>query len=104
MKTKEVLNLNRSNDRIILGIYIFWIVINLVFLIVGFTTGSEFYHKGFFPFTGYLGSQIGLNSYDGSEFLFYAIVPVLIFVGLKLISPLANDQKDSSDESSSKVE
>lgn len=63
----------------IIGIYIVWMTLNL--LIALFTEQPFFeYDEDFAPFSR------GLKDYDFSEFVFYTIVPVLLFVAYKLIN------------------
>ena len=63
----------------IVGIYIVWVTLN--FLIALFTEQSFFeYDEDFAPFSR------GFIDYDFSEFVFYTIIPVLLFVAYKLIN------------------
>jgi len=84
---KKVLSQLGITNKVI-GIYIVWITINL--LIALFTSQQFFeYDDDFAPFSE------GLRDYDYSEFIFYTIIPVLLFVAYKLInSEKKNKTKD----------
>ena len=80
----------KMNDRFVKGGYLLWVMAQMVALMVFPDTyksqGGMFgqiLRTEFFPFT---------NSYSGyydlTEFLFYIIVPVLLYYAIKLIRPI----------------
>ena len=98
-------------DRFVKGGYLLWVVVHL-FLLFAVSEGvfdKSNYNGGiddFVPFTYYSweeqvttsstgdipfhrdgGYSFGLRKYDITEFLFYLIVPVLLYFAIKLLRP-----------------
>ena len=76
-------------DRFVKGGYLLWVVVQLVSLMVfpeTFKNVGGMFHQHlrteFFPFTS---SYVGW--YDITEFLFYIIVPVLIYYAIGFLRP-----------------
>ncbi len=92
MKGKDFFSLGNRFDRMALAIYLIWVLLNILLLIIGLTTGASNDHVIFFPFYSTLyGSYI--DAYDFSEFTFYVIAPVFIFIVIKLIQSGKSEAK-----------
>jgi len=91
MKGKDFFSLGNRFDRIALAIYLIWILLNILLLGNGLTSGSAIDHAYFFPFYAYHGYYFA--AYDLSEFTFYVLAPVFIFIVIKLIQSGKNETK-----------
>jgi hypothetical protein len=89
-RVKDFLDLDKPHDKIQLGIYLFWFALNVLFLAIGLSAGDEGDHSGFFPFSERYGRYI--TTYDLTEFMFYTIVPVLLYIVYKLVGPFLVDE------------
>lgn len=89
MKAKDFLDLDKQRDRKTLGFYLIWVGLNIFLFILS----SDFkYKKSFYPFYTDNGSwEIRIVQYDYSEFLFYTITPIFLFVVYKLIKPVKGE-------------
>jgi len=65
-----------NDNKLFIVMYLDWVLINFIFLSM-----SDSIYTGFWP----IGNN-NLDSYNITEFLFYMIVPIVIFVLWKLIS------------------
>jgi len=81
MTTKDFFNLDNKNDKIFLGAYLVWIIIQILL----FSTGSAFdFDNDFFPFDhGDL--DFDVDVYDYTEFLFYSLLPLIALFIYRLI-------------------
>jgi hypothetical protein len=64
------------------GYYLMWTFLHLLFLVIGWNGD---YHEYFWPFTGSEYSGSIKNAYDFSEFLVYALGPIVLIIGLSNI-------------------
>ena len=67
-----------KKQRQFISIYAIWFFLNLVCLFIGFTKDSDSYRDEFWPFTDSRYATLA-KSYDLSEFLVYAIGPLVIW-------------------------
>jgi hypothetical protein len=74
----------------LIGIYIIWLTVHLIFLITskswrleGYTEYSYQYAEQFWP----LGTNKLSATYDISEFIIYSIVPVALIIAINFIFP-----------------
>jgi len=72
---KEKPNLKCSNKQ--LSVYLFWVFLNFMFLVIG--GGSSMKYKYFYPL-----HDTNLRYFDITEFFFYTIMPLLIFIIYRL--------------------
>ena len=63
--------------------YLLWVITQMVMLMIGGNIHYRYFGRGFFPWDG----EHWDYSYDLSEFLFYTIVPVLIYKAIVLLRP-----------------
>jgi hypothetical protein len=96
MKVKDIIDLDKRRDRIILAVYIFWIGFQIFLMFyAGAPWGKDWhtdiynqephwiYHtEYFYPFTE---CSFGF-SYDYTETLVYVIIPVILFLVFRLIT------------------
>jgi len=84
MKLKDILDLDKRKDIITVQIYIVWIIIQINLWGFGY---NEYARRNFFPFGNYKWNNFRymLGYYDMSEFIVYAVVPVLLFIAYKFI-------------------
>ena len=61
------------------GYYLLWVVLHIILLFVGDNFFD--YHSSFYPLNGF----DWFEAYDFTEFLFYFIVPVLLFFAYTLL-------------------
>jgi len=67
-----------QKQRQFISIYAIWFFLNLVCLFIGFTKDSDYNREEFWPFTDSKYVTLA-ESYDISEFLVYAIGPLVIW-------------------------
>lgn len=81
MKAKDFLDLDKTNDKIILGIYVLWVVIQIIL----FASQGDgiLADVRFFPFS----EHSELEDYDYREFFCYTLTPILLFLVYKLFKP-----------------
>lgn len=106
---KNFLNLNKQRDRIILAVYLLWVVGHLTLFVIGLSlyTPSRYYHvrgypfpfefggskyirQNFYPFEVHHGSiQLTFNfeAYDYTELFVYTVIPIILFLVYRLIRP-----------------
>jgi len=104
-------NILRNTPNILKAIYLLWILINLYLLLSNFNRinagfygekfysyfdhsytytigGLDFYYKSkvFFPFTSpYILDMKFVEFYDGTEFIFYLLAPIILYLIFRLI-------------------
>ena len=83
MTRKDILDLDTSKDKTILGVYIIWVIIHIVL----FATSGNYWTDDFYPIRYYEFNFGETQTYDYSEFLTYTIIPVLLFLAYKLLRP-----------------
>lgn len=66
-----------NNNKKFISFYLIWFLIHLTFLLVNWNDG---YTSDFWPFE----KNSELDDYDLTEFLYYMIVPLVIFAFWKL--------------------
>tara|TARA_Y100000588_G_C13610362_1_gene650953 strand:+ start:34 stop:495 length:462 start_codon:yes stop_codon:yes gene_type:complete len=70
------------------GIYLLWVVLHGVLFMIAPSKFSIYSTQYLYPFdTPYRDDRGSLVIYDITEFLFYLIVPVLLYMAYKLIKP-----------------
>ena len=76
------------NDRFVKGGYLLWVVVQMVLLMASMGNNGMHPIKKNWIFPLEINeSRSFVWSYDWTEFLFYLIVPVLIYYAIKLLRP-----------------
>ena len=94
----NLINLDKLIDRTFLSIWVLWSFINLTILLFwGTPSGIIANHVNintrihFVPFTESWYNHFGLQYYDYSEFIFYCLLPFILFFTVKLLLPQKNN-------------
>ena len=78
----------KDKDRFVKGGYLLWVVIHMTLAMVNSENFWYWEEDDFYPFLwGFPDSFGDVWAYNISEFLFYTIVPVLVYKAIVLLRP-----------------